>query len=49
VEIIEGSGSELLDNEAKKVVSSSPKWTPGKKNGKAVKVTILFPVIFALR
>jgi protein TonB len=37
-----------LDAEAVRVVSLSPKWTPGKMNGKAVRVTYTFPVIFML-
>ena len=40
---------ELLDKEAVRIVSSSPKWTPGKQRDKAVKVTYTFPVIFQLR
>jgi len=43
------SASPLLDAEAVRVVSSSPKWTPGKIDGKPVKVTYTFPVIFQLR
>ena len=38
-----------LDKEAVRVVSSSPKWTPGKHNDKPVKVTFTFPVIFRLK
>ena len=38
-----------LDAEAVRVVSSSPKWTPGKHRDRAVKVTYIFPVIFQLR
>ena len=38
-----------LDKEAVRVVSSSPKWTPGKSAGKPVDVTMTFPVIFQLR
>lgn len=38
-----------LDNEAVRVVSMSPKWTPGKQRDRAVKVTYTFPVIFQLR
>lgn len=38
-----------LDKEAVRIVSSSPKWTPGKQRDKAVKVTYTFPVIFQLR
>ncbi len=39
----------LLDNEAKRVVAMSPKWTPGKQRDKAAKVSYTFPVIFQLR
>ena len=35
-----------LDKEAIRVVSMSPKWTPGKQRGRAVPVTYTFPVIF---
>jgi protein TonB len=38
-----------LDKEAVRVVSSSPKWTPGKQRDRAVKVIYNFPVIFQLR
>lgn len=38
-----------LDKEAMRVVSSSPKWTPGKQRGKAVKVQFTFPVNFVLQ
>lgn len=37
-----------LDQEAVRVVSSSPKWNPGMQNGKPVKVTYTFPVFFSL-
>ena len=40
---------ESLDKEAVRVVSSSPKWTPGKQRDRNVKVTYTFPVIFQLR
>ena len=40
---------ESLDKEAVRVVSSSPKWKPGKQRDRAVKVTYTFPVIFQLR
>ncbi|MBQ3981160.1 MAG: energy transducer TonB, partial [Treponema sp.] len=36
---------ESLDKEAVRVVSSSPKWKPGKQRDRAVKVTYTFPVI----
>ncbi len=38
-----------LDKEAVRVVSSSPKWKPGKQRDRPVKVTYTFPVIFQLR
>lgn len=38
-----------LDNEAVRVVASSPKWNPGKCKDKAVPVTYTFPVIFQAR
>ena len=38
-----------LDKEAVRVVSMSPKWTPGKQGDRVVSVTYNFPVIFQLR
>ena len=38
----------LLDNEALRVIRSSPKWTPGMQRGKPVKVKYQFPVNFQL-
>ena len=38
-----------LDKEAVRVVSMSPKWTPGKQRDKPVKVRFQFPIIFQLR
>ena len=43
------SASEALDAEAVRVISSSPDWTPGQQDGKAVAVTYTFPVVFQLR
>ena len=39
----------LLDNEALRVVSASPKWTPGYQNGQSVRVTFSFPLIYCLQ
>lgn len=39
----------LLDAEAVRVISSMPKWTPGKAGGKAVKVRFTMPVTFRLQ
>jgi len=38
-----------LDKEAVRIVSSSPKWEPGKQRDRSVPVTYTFPVIFQLR
>ena len=38
-----------LDKEAVRVVSMSPRWTPGKQRNKPVRVKYTFPVIFQLR
>lgn len=38
-----------LDEEALRVVKSSPQWKPGMMDGKAVSVTYTFPVVFKLK
>lgn len=38
-----------LDKEALRVVKGMPKWSPGKMNGKAVKVRYILPVNFILK
>jgi len=38
-----------IDKEAVRVVSSSPRWKPGELDGRKVRVTYTFPVIFQLR
>jgi protein TonB len=48
VKVLRGVDSSL-DKDAVRVVSSSPKWKPGKQRDRAVKVTYTFPVIFQLR
>ena len=46
VKVLRGVNEEL-DKEAIRVVSQSPRWTPGKdKNGNVVSVSFVFPVIF---
>ena len=40
---------EDLDSEAVRVISASPKWTPGEQDGKPVAVTYAYPVIYQLR
>lgn len=39
----------LLDEEALRVISTMPKWKPGKQNGKAVPVWFFVPVNFKLK
>lgn len=39
----------LLDQEAMRVVSASPRWEPGRQRDRTVNVTYTFPVIFQLR
>ena len=43
------SVNELLDAEAVRVISSSPKWEPGTKDGSPVKVSYQIPVTFNLK
>ncbi len=47
--ILRGTGHADLDNEALRVIQSSPKWTPAMQDGKPVPVTFTFPVIFQQR
>jgi len=46
--IVSGVDS-LLNTEALRIVSSSPLWIPGKKNGQPVKITYTVPVIFKIK
>ena len=48
VELVKGV-REDLNAEVLRVVSSSPKWEPGKQNGEAVPVRFSFPVVFKLQ
>ena len=48
VKVLRGVDPEL-DAEALRVVKSSPKWEAGKQNGRNVKVTYTFPVVFQLK
>lgn len=44
--VISRSVENSLDKEALRVVDLMPKWIPGKKNGKTVKVKYFLPVMF---
>lgn len=48
VKVVRGV-DKALDEEALRVVSSSPKWEPGRQRDRAVPVSYVFPVVFRLR
>lgn len=48
-EVMKSSGDIYLDKEAVRVVSTMPKWSPGKQSGKAVRVYFVLPVQFRLQ
>lgn len=48
VQVLRGVDS-ALDKEAVRLVSGSPRWTPGVNNGYRIPVTVTFPIIFQLR
>ncbi len=37
----------VLDNEALKVISESPKWSPGKQRGQPVRIRYIIPINFS--
>lgn len=39
----------FLDREAMRIVKAMPKWTPGKKDGKPVRLKYTVPVVFRLQ
>ena len=50
IQILKGvPGCKECDTEAKRVVSSMPKWKPGKQNGRPVNVFFNLPINFQLR
>lgn len=46
--IVESSGDNSLDHEAIRVISSMPKWTPGRTAGELVRVKYTVPVNFLI-
>ena len=48
IEIKRSSGYQVLDEEAKRIISSMPKWEPGRQQGKAVSVKYVLPITFRL-
>ncbi|MBR1631374.1 MAG: energy transducer TonB [Paludibacteraceae bacterium] len=49
VDVARSSGDANLDKEAKRVISTMPKWKPGKQRGKAVRVKYTVPVTFRIQ
>ncbi len=48
IKVIKSSGSKVLDDEAKTMMSYMPKWNPGKQNGNPVSVYYNLPVSYGL-
>jgi TonB family protein len=48
IRVVRGIGNGC-DEEAIRVLAISPKWTPGKLNGKNVRVSYTIPILFSLR
>lgn len=49
VEVVRTGGDASLDREAVRVISSMPKWIPGKQKGTPVRVKYTVPVNFSLK
>jgi len=47
--VVISSPDRSLSDEAVKIIQSSPKWTPGRQRGTAVRVSYSLPVTFALQ
>lgn len=48
IDVIKSSGDAFLDNEAVRVVSSMPKWTPARQGGRNVSCWYNLPIRFSL-
>ncbi|MBO5882605.1 MAG: energy transducer TonB [Alistipes sp.] len=46
IECIKGTAHKSFEDEIMRVLLSSPRWTPGMKNGKAVSCRLSLPVVF---
>ena len=49
IEVFRSTGDAYLDREAVRLVTSMPRWTPGRVKGKAVRVKFVLPVNFRLQ
>lgn len=49
IQVLRSSGDASLDKEAKRVMQSMPRWSPGKQRGKPVRVSYTIPINFRLQ
>ena len=48
INIIQSEYPDIFGEEVKRVISTSPRWTPGFNNGHAVSVSFVLPIVFKL-
>ena len=48
IQIVRSSGNRELDNEMMRMLRSTPRWTPGRKDGEPVKVQFIMPIVFTM-
>ena len=48
IDIIQSEYPDIFGEEVKRVISTSPRWTPGFNNGNAVSVSFMLPISFKL-
>ena len=48
INIIQSEYPDIFGEEVKRVISTSPRWTPGFNNGHAVSVSFMLPIVFKL-
>jgi protein TonB len=49
IQVLRSSGDASLDKEARRVIQSMPRWSPGKQRGKPVRVSYTIPINFRLQ
>lgn len=45
--VVKNTGNKKIRDEAIRVLKLSPKWTPGEKDGKKVRVKYVLPILFS--
>ena len=48
ITVLQSEYPEIFGEEVKRVISTSPRWTPGFNNGHAVSVSFMLPIVFKL-